>query len=147
MIGKLDDALRFNEAALSLRGQRQQLLASNIANADTPNYKARDIDFTKALNGAMNRAEQAKSVVPAPNPLPNQLVKTDTAHLTGKSNGSTLATEPLLYRNAVQGNVDGNTVDMDVERNQFADNALRYEAGITFISGQIKSLLSAIQGQ
>ena len=64
MIGKLDDALRFHETALSLRGQRQQLLASNIANADTPNFKARDIDFTKALQGAMTRASQTPKVAP-----------------------------------------------------------------------------------
>ncbi len=56
MIGKLDQMMQFNEAALSLRGQRQQVLASNIANADTPNYKARDIDFSKALQGAMQRS-------------------------------------------------------------------------------------------
>ncbi len=134
MIGKLDDALRFHETALSLRAQRQQLLASNIANADTPNYKARDIDFNQALQGALNRGAQA----------PGELVKTAPAHLaaaTGSIGGA-----PLLYRTPQQGNVDGNTVDMDVERNQFADNGLRYEAGITLISAQIKSLLAAIQG-
>ena len=74
MIGKLDDYLRFNEAALSLRSQRQQLLASNIANADTPNYKARDIDFASALQGALNRPSGAPAGV---------MRGTSSAHITG----------------------------------------------------------------
>lgn len=138
MIGKLDDALRFNETALSLRGQRQQMLASNIANADTPNYKARDIDFTKALKTAV-----AGSGPAAP------LAATAAAHITrvqGDAGASAAAGGPLLYRTTAQGNVDGNTVDMDVERNQFADNAIRYEASLTAISSQIKGLLTVIQG-
>jgi len=138
MLGKLDDYMRFNETALSLRSQRQELLASNIANADTPNYKARDIDFASALQGAM--AGGAKS---------GALATTAGNHMAqGKPNGDTLADgTPVQYRGVVQGSVDGNTVDMDVERNQFADNALRYEAGITMINSQIKGLLAAIQGQ
>ncbi|HJW55545.1 MAG TPA: flagellar basal body rod protein FlgB [Burkholderiaceae bacterium] len=135
MSGKLDDYLRFHEAALSLRAQRQQLLASNIANADTPNYKARDIDFSKTLQGVLSRTDR-----PAPG-----LVKTSEAHLSGQD-GANIAGSPLLYRSVQQGSIDGNTVDMDVERNQFTDNAVRYEAGLTMISAQIKSLLAAIQG-
>lgn len=138
MIGKLDEALRFHQTALSLRAERQQLLASNIANADTPNYKARDIDFNSALKQAMS--SQGAASTPA-------LVKTSPAHLGGNAGASTASGVPLLYRNAAQGSVDGNTVDMDVERNQFADNALRYEASVTFAGGELKKLLSAIQGQ
>lgn len=138
MIGKIDQYLSFNETALSLRAQRQELLASNIANADTPNYKARDIDFSSALQNAL-----AGKGVAAP------LATTAQNHLgRGKPTGDMLANgTPVLYRGEVQGSVDGNTVDMDVERNQFADNALRYEAGITMINAQIKGLLAAIQGQ
>jgi flagellar basal-body rod protein FlgB len=135
MLGKLDETLRFNETALSLRAQRQQLLASNIANADTPNFKARDIDFRQALQGAMSAAGSA----PAP------LVTTSAAHLS-QGKGATVLAGPLLYRSVVQGSVDGNTVDMDVERNQFTDNAIRYEASLTAVSAQIKGLLSVIQG-
>jgi flagellar basal-body rod protein FlgB len=139
MSGKLDDYLRFNETTLNLRAQRQQLLASNIANADTPNYKARDIDFNKALQGALARTEKQTPAA--------QLVKTAATHLTGSGSANgVLGDAPLLYRSVQQGSVDGNTVDMDVERNQFADNSIRYEAGLTMISGQIKSLLAAIQG-
>lgn len=137
MIGKLDETLRFHETALALRGQRQQLLASNIANADTPNYKARDIDFNSALNGALARGTQT----PASEP-----VKTSALHLSGKHD-NTIGGSPLLYRSERQGNIDGNTVDVDAERNQFTDNSIRYEAGLTLISAQIKKMLSAIQGQ
>ena len=140
MVGKLDDFLRFNETALSLRSQRQTVLASNIANADTPNYKARDIDFANALNGALDRASAAANSGP--------LRTTAGKHFPGPPQDGTTMPDgtPLLYRGVVQGSVDGNTVDMDVERNQFADNAVRYEAGITMINAQIKGMLAAIQG-
>ena len=138
MIGKIDQYLSFNETALSLRAQRQELLASNIANADTPNYKARDIDFSNALQNALaSKGAAGPLATTAPKHLPR-----------GAATGDVLANgTPVLYRGEVQGSVDGNTVDMDVERNQFADNALRYEAGITRINHQIKGLLAAIQGQ
>lgn len=137
MIGKLDEYLRFNETALNLRAQRQQLLASNIANADTPNFKARDIDFNKALQGAMAKGKPTPAA---------ELAKTDTVHLSSKS-GNTVGGAPLQYRTEQQGNVDGNTVNMDVERNQFTDNAIRYEAGLTLINAQIRKMLTALQGQ
>ncbi len=129
---KLDDHLRFHETALSVRGQRQQLLASNIANADTPNYKARDIDFGKAMSAALEKA--------APT---NALKKTDSSHLDTK--GMVAGVVPG-YRQESQGNVDGNTVNMDEERNAFTDNAIRYEASLTMINMQIKGILAAIQG-
>ena len=138
MIGKLDNYLRFNETALSLRAQRQELIASNIANADTPNFKARDIDFASAMQGALAKANPAAA---------NPLAATNKGHIQPAADGKALPDgTPVLYRGIVQGAVDGNTVDMDVERNQFADNALRYEASITMISSQIKNLLTAIQG-
>jgi flagellar basal-body rod protein FlgB len=136
MVSKLDDYLRFNEAALSLRSQRQQVLASNIANADTPNYKARDIDFASALQGALSKTSAAGS-----------LAVTSPQHQQAVASGNALADgTPLLYRQNAQGSADNNTVDMDVERNQFADNAVRYEAGITMINHQIRNLMAAIQG-
>lgn len=137
MLGKLDNYMLFNETALSLREKRQAVLASNIANADTPNYKARDIDFSANLQAAMLRAT-----------TPQPLNTTASKHFPGPPpDGSTLPDgTPLLYRQPAQGAVDGNTVEMDAERNNFADNALRYEAGVTFINSQIKGLLAAIQG-
>ena len=140
MIGKLDQAMQFNEAALSLRGQRQQILSSNIANADTPNYKARDIDFSRALQGAMSRTVAGSASAPA-------LATTAGAHLPARGASATGGLDAaLLYRKPLQPSIDGNTVEMDTERNQFADNAIRYEASLTFLSGQIKGLLAAIQG-
>ncbi|MBY0574186.1 MAG: flagellar basal body rod protein FlgB [Undibacterium sp.] len=124
--------MRFHETALSIRGQRQQLLASNIANADTPNYKARDIDFGAAMQLALNKSIGARD-----------MNRTDVAHI--KPTESVAGLTPG-YRKEVQGSVDGNTVDMDVERNAFTENALRYEASLTMINMQIKGLLSAIQG-
>ena len=140
MIGKLDDYLRFNEAALSLRSKRQEVLASNIANADTPNYKARDIDFASALKSVL--AQSAGQATPA-----GTMAATRAGHVAGGAGGATLPDgTPLLYRTPAQGAADNNTVDMDVERNQFSDNALRYEAGITMINMQIRGLMAAIQG-
>nr|WP_315396599.1 flagellar basal body rod protein FlgB [uncultured Duganella sp.] len=140
MLGKLDAYMRFNEAALSLRSQRQTVLASNIANADTPNYKARDVDFGSALKLALDKAGPT---------APATLKTTAGKHFANppQEAGAGLLADgtPLLYRGVVQGAIDGNTVDMDVERNQFADNAIRYEAGVTMINGQIKSMLAAIQ--
>ncbi|MHB0924991.1 MAG: flagellar basal body rod protein FlgB [Gallionellaceae bacterium] len=134
MVNKLDDALRFQQTALSLRAARQELLASNIANADTPNYKARDIDFASALQNALAGTSAELPVV-----------KTSPMHLEGKTGGSILGA-PVMYRKPVQPSADGNTVDMDVERAQFADNALRYEASVRFVSEQMKATLTAIQG-
>ncbi len=134
MINKLDEALRFNQTALSLRGARQELLASNIANADTPGYKARDINFAAALQNAV-----AGSSVKLP------LAISSSMHLEGNA-GSTVMGAPVLYRRPVQPSADGNTVDMDVERAQFADNALRYEASVKFTSDELKDMLTALQG-
>jgi flagellar basal-body rod protein FlgB len=134
MINKLDEALRFQQAALNLRAARQELLASNVANADTPNYKARDIDFASALRNAMaGTAEE----------LP--VAQTAPAHLSGSA-GESVMGSPVMYRKPLQPSADGNTVDMDVERAQFADNALRYEANVMFVSEKLKGMLSAIQG-
>lgn len=132
MIDKLDSTFRFYQDAANLRAHRQQLIASNIANADTPKYKARDINFSSALQGALT----GNGAVTLATSVPN--------HIAPPVNATPAA--PLLYRSAVQGSVDGNTVDMDVERSQFADNAIHYEANLTFVSNQIRMMLAAIQG-
>ena len=134
MINKLDEMLRFHQTALSLRSSRQELLASNIANADTPNYKARDVDFASALQNAMSGTATKLPVVTS-----------SAMHLEGNT-GSTLFGSPVMYRRPVQPSADGNTVDMDVERAQFADNALRYEASVKFVSDELRDMLAAIQG-
>lgn len=134
MVSQLDRALSFQQQALNLRAQRQQVLAANIANADTPNYKARDFDFSTALREAVAGRNTGNL----------SLATTSSAHLSGGGNAGQVR---LQYRGEVQSSVDGNTVNMDVERAQFSENAVQYEAGITFIGSQIKALMTAIQGQ
>lgn len=136
MINKLDAALSFHQNALRVRGQRQELIAANIANADTPNYKARDLDFSAAMKSAMAGVTKEGF----------NTAKTSPQHLDGTVS-SVASAGNALFRPIIQGSVDGNTVDMDVERNQFADNAIRYEASLIMINGQLKEMLAAIQSQ
>lgn len=138
MLNKLDAALSFHQNALRVRSQRQEVIAANIANADTPNYKARDIDFKSAMQQALGQNAQTSGSTA------NGMSKTSALHMQSAT-GNT-ASEPL-FRPIIQGSVDGNSVDMDVERNQFVDNGLRYEASLNMINGQIKKMLTAIQGQ
>jgi flagellar basal-body rod protein FlgB len=134
MVSKIDNAFFFQERALGLRAQRQQVLAGNIANADTPHYQARDFDFASALQEAVaGRGESDLSVA-----------RTHARHLPGTEGEGT---PRLLYRTPMQDSADGNTVEMDVERTQFSDNAIRYQAGVTFVTHQVKMLLSSIQAQ
>ena len=135
MLNRLDDMLNFHTQALRVRDQRQQVLASNIANADTPHYKARDLDFRATLQGALQGSAASGGVA---------LAATTPGHLAG--NPGLAADAGLLYRTPAQGSVDGNTVDMDAERAAFADNAVHYEFNLTRLSQQIKGLLSVIQG-
>jgi len=134
MSSSIDDLFRFHQTALNLRSARQELIASNIANADTPNYKARDIDFTSALQSALGEGGDKLGVA-----------TTSSRHLTAGA-GESVMGAPVLYRKPLQPSADGNTVDMDVERAQFADNALRYEASVRFVSDKAKEVLAALQG-
>lgn len=131
MLNRLDDMLNFHAQALRLRGERQQVLASNIANADTPQFKARDMDFRAELAGALGRTPAAGMTHPG--------------HLAGGA-APHASTATLLYRTPMQDSVDGNTVEVDAERAAFADNALRYEFNLTRLNSQLKGLLAAIQG-
>jgi flagellar basal-body rod protein FlgB len=137
MANSIDDLFRFHQQALSLRSERQQVLASNIANADTPNYKARDFDFAAALREAAAGAPASSS----------PLATTAAGHLGGlPSSERTASGTELKYRTVQQGSVDGNSVDMDAERAQFADNAVHYQASLTVLTHEIRMMLAAIQG-
>ena len=129
---RLDNALGFHENALRLRSERQQLLASNIANADTPHFKAKDMDFKKAMQSAMATQTSASG-----------LVQTNPQHLADQG---LMQSSAIFERKPVQNNLDGNTVDMDTERNEFTENALRYEVGLSLAHEDIKKLLSVLQG-
>jgi flagellar basal-body rod protein FlgB len=123
----LDKALDFNAQALTLRARRQGVLAANIANADTPGFKAQDFDFAQALQQAT--------------------VGGQAGGQSGKVGTATSAAEvQLKARETLQAATDENTVDLDTERTAFSDNAIRYEAALRSLNGQIKTLLSAIQG-
>jgi flagellar basal-body rod protein FlgB len=128
---RLTDALEFQTQALVLRAERQRLIASNIANADTPGYVARDMDFARALREATG---QAAAVAPA---------ATQARHL--QVAGGARAESQLLYAQPAQANLDRNSVDMDRERAAFADNTVKYEATLRFINGQVRTMLDAMK--
>lgn len=135
MLTRLDETLNFHAQALRVREQRQQVLASNIANADTPHYKARDLDFRATLEDALKGSSAAGGT---------RLATTAPGHLSG--NPALALDTHLKYRTPAQGNVDGNTVDADAERAAFAENTVHYEFNLTRLTMQIKNLLAAIQG-
>jgi flagellar basal-body rod protein FlgB len=133
LIGSID----FQSKALELQAERGRVLASNIANADTPNYKARDFNFQAALAQATQGQASAGTSLAQ--------TTTNPAHMS--NGGGSTSTPPLLYRTPLQNSVDGNTVDLDVERANFAENSVRYEATLRFLNGQIKQMTTAINGQ
>lgn len=136
MLDKWDAALRFGQEALNLRAQRQEILAANIANADTPGYQARDIDFASQLKNVMEQGRTNSAGV--------ALQLTSARHIPAQS--QPITSPELLYRIPDQPSMDGNTVNMDRERTHFADNSLKYQADLTLISGQIKGMMSVLQG-
>lgn len=132
MLSKIDNELAFVQSALDLRARRQEILAANIANADTPNYKARDLDFAAALKGAMGSANG-----------PLKLSQTSSRHLSSTDLAGGMAAT-LKYRSVVQPSIDGNTVDPDVERAHFADNALHYQFLLDRAGGAFKTMSMAL---
>ena len=134
MLNRLTDSLDFHGQALTLRSDRQRLIASNIANADTPNYVARDFDFAQALREATGQMQ------------PGTTVSTSKPGHIGLPATGARAEPNLLYATQAQTNLDRNTVDMDRERANFADNAVRYEATLRFINGNVRTMLDAIKG-
>ena len=137
MLTGLDQLLAGPAQALSLRSTRAETLASNIANADTPNYKARDFNFPAALRAALGEGSMS--------PQPVQLVRTSLHHLGGTL-GAGLPVA-LQYRMPVQPSIDGNTAELDTELAQFSDNALHIQADLTFLNSRIRLLQTAITGQ
>lgn len=142
MIDRLSAALKFDSEALTLRDRRQQVLANNIANADTPNYKARDFNFSRALAQATAGAEiGGRNVSREGNTL--ALTMTSSNHISTR--GGINSGPSMLYRVPDQPSLDGNTVSMDQERSRFTDNAVRYQAALTLLNSRIRGLKSAMQ--
>lgn len=136
MLINLENALGIHEKAMRLYAERSAVLASNLANADTPGFKARDIDFRSELGqakGAMGKA--------------GKMLATHAKHFgmgAGKDSNSDFE---LLYRQPLQPSLDGNTVDTQQEQAAFTENAMRYIASMTFLSGQFKGLRTALRGE
>ena len=137
----LDAAFRFHETALKVGSQRQQVIASNMANADTPGYKAGEVNFADALARATGESNSN-----GVRPTQVAMRATHAGHIDGgASKGAVvLSTADLRQESSNQPSIDGNTVDLDAERAAFADNTVRYEASFTFLNSDIKSLLTAV---
>lgn len=134
MLDKLGEELYFQQTTLNILNRRQDVLAANIANADTPGYQARDIPFTRELRRAIELGQQRSNNL--------SLSLTSRQHILAE--GVAHVDNSLLYRIPDQPSADGNTVDMDRERVNFADNGMKYQASLSFINGQIKSMMSVL---
>jgi flagellar basal-body rod protein FlgB len=130
----LDAYLGVHADALKVRGQRTELLARNLANADTPGFKAQDIDFRAAL-AAAGGADK-----------PVAMRATDAQHI-GTPGGAADAPASLKYRTPLAPSLDGNTVDVQMEQAAFAENAVRFQATLSFLSARFRGLMTAITGQ
>jgi flagellar basal-body rod protein FlgB len=134
MANSIDNYLGVHAQALLVESRRTQLLAANLANANTPNYKARDIDFRAALDAAGK---------PGAGALPLHSAGGASLGAAGDA-----ANDPaLLYRVPLAPSLDGNTVDAQLEQAAFAENTVRYQATLTLLNGQLRSLMTAITGQ
>lgn len=130
-----------HEHALMVRRDRNEVLANNLANSDTPNFKARDIDFRKLINDVYEGQQLGKF-----NPEMN---RTNARHIAGEGGlaGLSSTAEYLKYRMPTQPSLDGNTVEMHIEKAKFQENAMQYQATLEFIDGKIKSLTGALKGE
>jgi len=132
----LDTYLGVSAQALKVQSQRMEVLADNLANVDTPNYKARDIDFKTALA----QAGSPDAALPLTTTMPGQVGG-------AAASGGLDISGALKYRVPLAPSLDGNTVDAQMEQAAFADNTVRYQATLTFLSSRLKNLLTAITGQ
>lgn len=131
-----DSALGIHERALAFRAQRAEVLGNNLANADTPNYKARDLDF-KAVLAQQGGAQDGRLAM-----------ATDNArHLGGDGAGQGVGEAALMYRIPTQPSLDQNTVDEQVEQANYAENALQFQTSFTLLNSKFKSLITAIRGE
>ncbi len=128
----IDNALGIHLKALRVGAQRLEVLAQNVANADTPGYKARDIDFRSIL---AREAEGAKAI---------GLESTSGRHLSGVAGAGM---PELKYRVPGQPSLDGNTVDGDREKAAFLEASIRYQASLDFVGGRISALRKALRGE
>lgn len=138
----IDDFLSVHANALRLRSQRTQILASNIANADTPNYKARDLAFAEVLRDVKSSAGPVTQQTALRS---SGLLTTDGRHIKTRSTGA--YTAEVLYRQPEQASLDGNTVDKDMEQARFAENTIRYQASLEFIKSRVSGLIRTLRSE
>lgn len=138
MLDQLNASFNFMQHSLSLHAQRQEVLSANIANADTPNYKARDFDFSSQLDAALQDSQADMNSA-------RTLAVTSPGHMAGIASG-TLDDPQLGYRIPAQSSLDGNTVDMDMERVNFAENSLHYQADLEMLTNHIRSMTTVMRG-
>lgn len=143
----IDDYLASHAESIRLRSQRTKVLASNIANADTPNYKARDMAFAEVLRDAGGAARVSSTRLPLAGTGGgnSRLSVTHGRHLSTRQSGATSA--PLMYRQPQEASLDGNTVDKDLEQARFAENTIRYQASLEFINSRVSGLISALRSE
>lgn len=139
MLNRLTEGLNFQAQALVLRSERQRVIASNIANADTPGYQARELDFARALRQAIGAGAGAGAGTGAA-----AVAATHAAHIAPRS-AAEHGEQALTYARPSQTSLDSNSVDMDRERASFADNAVKYEATLRFINGSVRGMLEAMR--
>ena len=132
----LDTYVGVHAAALDVRARRGELIANNLANADTPGFKARDLDFRAAL--ARAAGEKGVSGV--------SLTTTQAGHIGTTAEANAAGSPDLKYRTPLAPALDGNTVDAQIEQASFAENSVRYQATLTFLNSKFRSLLTAILG-
>jgi flagellar basal-body rod protein FlgB len=130
------NALGIHEQALYLRSQRAEVLGNNLANVDTPNFKARDVDFSSLMDYAKGQSPSLAAAASRPQ-------RTNERHMSLSSDDGS----DLLYTMPSQPSIDGNTVEEQQEMARFAKNAMNYEASLSFLNSRFKGLQSAIQGQ
>ncbi|HEV7610233.1 MAG TPA: flagellar basal body rod protein FlgB [Steroidobacteraceae bacterium] len=131
----LDQYVSVHAAALEVRARRGELIANNLANADTPGYQARDIDFRQAMARAAGSPTAGVS-----------LSTTQPGHIGGSTAADAATNPDLKYRTPLAPSLDGNTVDAQIEQASFAENAVRYQATLTFLNAKFRGLLTAILG-
>ena len=133
----LDQYVSVHATALDVRARRGELIANNLANADTPGYQARDLDFRQAM--ARAAGETPASGV--------HLSTTNAGHIGGATSANAATNPDLKYRIPLAPALDGNTVDAQVEQAAFAENAVRYQATLTFLTSKFRGLITALTGQ
>ena len=130
-----DRALGIHEQALGFRAQRAEVLANNISNADTPHYKARDLEFGSVLAEQSSKSHRGQV----------SLSRTNSQHIP--ADGVAMGDASLAYRTPLHPSIDQNTVDLQIEQSNYAENSVQFQASFTFLNSKFKGLVNALRGE